>query len=1170
MSGITHFEDKMDTLSKNDIEKYTFTQDIDKNTKMLVERLNYDEVIDDFDDQFNCPHKSEKVNWDVISKLLLNEKKLHSVELNYLGYYYQHIKKNYELVKKHYLMAIEKGNSNAMNNLGFYYENIENNYGEAKKYYEMAIEKGNGIAMNNLGFYYFKIEKKYDEAKKYYLMAIEKGRGIAMNNLCFYYENIEKKYGEAKKYYLMAIEKGKDIAMNNLGFYYVIIEKKYDEAKKYYLMAIKKGNMDAMNNLGLYYKNIEKNYDEAKKYYLMAIEKGNDVSRQNLIFYYDSIEPIIVSKEGIKKYKFANDIDKNTKMLLKRLQYDENIDSFDNNITKSNIDWAVIKTLLLAEKELTGIKANYLGFYYQCIENNYNEAKKYSEIAIEKGNSNAMNDLGLYYENIEENYDEAKKYYLMAVEKGNIAALNNLGCYYENIEENYDEAKKYYLMAIKKDNADAMNNLGCYYDNIDKNYGEAKKYYLMAVEKGHSNAMFNLGYYYDNIEKNYDEAKKYYLMAIEKGDSDAMNYLGLYYKNIEENYDEAKKYYLMAIEKGNDVARKNLISYYDLIEPICVTKDDIEKYKFTDDIDKNTKMLLERLKYDVIIDIFDKNIKDKKIDWIVIKTLLLAEKERTGTKDNYLGYYYNFIEKNHNLLSTYYYNAINKRNIMAMFNLGYYHHTVRNEYYEAKKYYRMAGLGQKNNLVVNYLYDYYKSIEPVNVTKEYIMNYEFADNIDKNTKMLFEYIENDMYVKKFDDLRRKNIDWEILLAYLLSKSHHNAAELYYLGYCYDHSLAYMFDTLGFGGNCMKYYHMAADKNHTGAMSVLGIRYYDEDEEEYEKSKQYHLMAIERGSDSSMEFLGNHYRRLGNYHLMKKYYIMAFEYGNEMTLGYLLEYFERYNVNEKIFLPTEDIIYNTKKLLETIKGSSHRYTSELISCEFDNEVIKVLFNKLNPPHEARRISNMIFYYAFIDKNEDELKKYSEMALENSYDDALYVLGKYNLENENYAEMKKYYEKAIDLGNSDAMNDLGRYYKNIEQEYEEMDEYFTMAIEKGNSNAMNNMGHYYQYIDVKYDEMKKYYEMAIKKGNTGAMNNLGYYYQHIEKKYEYMIQYYADAIKYKNKDAYDNLIAFLIDAEVDAAEKDKIIKFINKSEKISMSVKLNITSDALRAIIKQNNV
>ena len=47
---------------------------------------------------------------------------------------------------------------------------INKNYEEMKKYYLMAIEKGESIAMNNLGQYYQFIEKKYDEAIKYYEM----------------------------------------------------------------------------------------------------------------------------------------------------------------------------------------------------------------------------------------------------------------------------------------------------------------------------------------------------------------------------------------------------------------------------------------------------------------------------------------------------------------------------------------------------------------------------------------------------------------------------------------------------------------------------------------------------------------------------------------------------------------------------------------------------------------------------------------------------------------------------------------------------------------------------------------------------------------------------------------------------------------------------------------
>jgi hypothetical protein len=57
-------------------------------------------------------------------------------------------------------MAIEKGNSIAMKILGKYYHYIEKNYDEMKKYYLMAIEKGNCEVKQNLLEYY---ENKYKD-----------------------------------------------------------------------------------------------------------------------------------------------------------------------------------------------------------------------------------------------------------------------------------------------------------------------------------------------------------------------------------------------------------------------------------------------------------------------------------------------------------------------------------------------------------------------------------------------------------------------------------------------------------------------------------------------------------------------------------------------------------------------------------------------------------------------------------------------------------------------------------------------------------------------------------------------------------------------------------------------------------------------------------------------
>ncbi len=65
-------------------------------------------------------------------------------------------------------MVNDKGNTNAILNLCKHYEYTEKNYEEMKKYYLMVIDKGNSVAMHSLGIYYQFTEKNYEKMKKYY------------------------------------------------------------------------------------------------------------------------------------------------------------------------------------------------------------------------------------------------------------------------------------------------------------------------------------------------------------------------------------------------------------------------------------------------------------------------------------------------------------------------------------------------------------------------------------------------------------------------------------------------------------------------------------------------------------------------------------------------------------------------------------------------------------------------------------------------------------------------------------------------------------------------------------------------------------------------------------------------------------------------------------------
>lgn len=220
------------------------------------------------------------------------------IQLCFYGLYYS-TKKEYEQMKKYYLLAIEKGDAEIMCELGIYYFTIEKDYTLMKKYFFMAIRNGNrnGRALYNLALYYQRVENNYKLMKKYYLRADKEGCKGALYNLSCYYRNI-KDYRRMKKYGLMAINRGSVKAMNNLGCYYDDIED-YEQMQKYYLMAIKQNYAPSMFNLGLHYERAEKNYELAKKYYLMAIERGCRRSMYNLGLYYTNTEK---DYQQMKKY----------------------------------------------------------------------------------------------------------------------------------------------------------------------------------------------------------------------------------------------------------------------------------------------------------------------------------------------------------------------------------------------------------------------------------------------------------------------------------------------------------------------------------------------------------------------------------------------------------------------------------------------------------------------------------------------------------------------------------------------------------------------------------------------------------------------------------------------------------------------------------------------------
>lgn len=208
------------------------------------------------------------------------------------------------------------------------------------------------------------------------------------------------------------------------------------------------------------------------------------------------------------------------------------------------------------ENENDGVKFFIKGLLYQE-ENNEKKAKSYYQKAIDKGNTNALNNLANILEK-EGKKEEAKRNYILAIENGHFIAMYNLALLYED-EGHKKEAEKYYLLAIKKGQTEALYNLALLYDDENRKK-DAEKYYLLAIKKKNTEALYNLAILYYS-EGRLKDAEKYYLLAIEKGNINALNNLGVLYED-ESRIKESEKYYLQAIEKGSFKSLFNLANHY--------------------------------------------------------------------------------------------------------------------------------------------------------------------------------------------------------------------------------------------------------------------------------------------------------------------------------------------------------------------------------------------------------------------------------------------------------------------------------------------------------------------------------------------------------------------------------------------------------------------------------
>jgi len=189
---------------------------------------------------------------------------------------------------------------------------------------------------------------------------------------------------------------------------------------------------------------------------------------------------------------------------------------------------------------------HYIGFYYEYITKNINDAIKYYKLAIEHGNKYSMINLAKIYYNgkyTNKNVDMTIKLYNMIID-------------YRNICINYYETNKLYDKQIKYAYSHALDSLGYIHFNLG-NSTKSRKLFQKGIRCENSNSMYNLARKLPMTESYIDEIVKLYKMAIQCGNSYAMNNLAHLYINgihMNKDIDEAIRLFELAIKHNNSYA----------------------------------------------------------------------------------------------------------------------------------------------------------------------------------------------------------------------------------------------------------------------------------------------------------------------------------------------------------------------------------------------------------------------------------------------------------------------------------------------------------------------------------------------------------------------------------------------------------------------------------------
>jgi tetratricopeptide (TPR) repeat protein len=311
-----------------------------------------------------------------------------------LGEKYRIIK-NYEQMKKYYLLAITNNCFFASHNLGIYYLTTSdpNKLIKAEEYLLIGVNNNIHQSFHAISKLYI-VMNNFENTKKYLLLCFNKFRcPTSVHQLAYYYYHYKQNYDAMKKYYEIAIKAHYTPSMRNLGNYFKSIND-YDNLLKYYKMAINYNDIESLFQLADYYYSNKINYDLVKNYCELAINNANYSKAWSLLGKYYLL---IMKNETIGK-----------KMLEKSIK----LGYFQSYVILANFEY---------EKK------------------DYTKMFDYLNKALDNNHYNAYYHFAIYYINIENNGEKLKEYALLSIEKKKIFGQLLIAKYYKSYDFNVDK-----------------------------------------------------------------------------------------------------------------------------------------------------------------------------------------------------------------------------------------------------------------------------------------------------------------------------------------------------------------------------------------------------------------------------------------------------------------------------------------------------------------------------------------------------------------------------------------------------------------------------------------------------------------------------------------------------------------------------------------------------------